>query len=146
MTFGAAAVSALAIGIDHGSMESTFAKTIAKQKFDQAFTQATYEKLYRTSKKIRESGEEVNLIISQDSWLSAKRHLNRIHYTSLIEYEPEAKQFIVKDGAHKGRNIPQLETSSPTSTKTSACSIPSLQTYKPKSFTVTIQARGAESF
>ena len=54
------------------------------------------------SRKLRESKTNINLIISQDSSLSAKRHLNRIPYRSLIEYEPERKQYIIKDGANKG--------------------------------------------
>lgn len=98
----AAASASLIIGADHTLMDKTFAKTIAEQKFDQASTQATYEKLDRICKKVRESGANVHLIISQDSWLSSKRHLNRIHYRSLIEYEPVSKAFIVKDGANKG--------------------------------------------
>jgi hypothetical protein len=98
----AASASALIIGTDHTVTRKNFTQTITVQKADQASTQATYEKLDRVSRTIRESGNNINLIISQDSSLSAKRHLNRIPYRSLIEYEPERKQFIVKDGANKG--------------------------------------------
>ena len=98
----AASASALIIGADHSMMSPNFTETINTQKATQASTQATYEKLDRVSRKLRESGGNINLIISQDSSLSAKRHLNRIPYRSLIEYEPERKQYIIKDGANKG--------------------------------------------
>ena len=45
----------------------------------------------------------MNIIIHQDSRLSSERHLNRIPYKSLIEYEPIRAEFIVKDGAGKGK-------------------------------------------
>ena len=98
----AASASALIIGADHTMTGQNFSQMITAQKSEQASTQATYEKLDRVSRTIRESGNNINLIISQDSSLSAKRHLNRIPYRSLIEYEPERRQFIVKDGANKG--------------------------------------------
>ena len=98
----AASASALIIGADYRTTSPNFSETINAQKATQASTQATYEKLDRISRKLRESGSNINLIISQDSSLSAKRHLNRIPYRSLIEYEPERKQYLVKDGANKG--------------------------------------------
>ena len=98
----AASASALIIAVDHRMTSPNFTETINTQKAHQASTQATYEKLDRVSRKLRESKTNINLIISQDSSLSAKRHLNRIPYRSLIEYEPERKQYIIKDGANKG--------------------------------------------
>ena len=62
----------------------------------------TYEKLDKTSREIRESGDDVNIIVNKKSRFSVKRHLNRIPYSSLIEYMPNENQFIIKDGAHKG--------------------------------------------
>jgi len=77
---------------------------ISKQKLEQSITQETYEKLYDVSRDIRESGDDVNIIINESSRLSADRHLDRIHYKSLIEYkEIDSKGvFIVHDGANKG--------------------------------------------
>ena len=98
----AASASALIIGTDHRMMSPNFSEMVNTQKAHQASTQATYEKLDRVSRTLRESGGNINLIISQDSSLSAKRHLNRIPYRSLIEYEPERRQYIIKDGANKG--------------------------------------------
>ena len=97
----AASASALIIGADHTMTGQNFSQMITAQKSDQASTQATYERLDRISRTIRESGNNVNLIISQDSSLSAKRHLKRILYRSLIEDEPERRQYILKDGANK---------------------------------------------
>lgn len=98
---GAALTSAIVIGADHATAHDTFTKNTIEQKFEQSYIQLTYEKLDEVSRKIRKSGDEVNIIISQRSRLSAKRHLNRIPYRSLIEYIPSRQKFIVKDGAYK---------------------------------------------
>ena len=98
---GAALASTIIIGVDHGTANNTFTNNILEQKFEQSYVQLTYEKLDEVSRTIRESGDNVNIIINTNSRLSAHRHLNRIPYTSLIEYMPNSGQFIVKDGAHK---------------------------------------------
>ena len=101
--FSSIFASALIIGVEHAIDKETFANNIASQKFEQAYIQSTYEKLDAISRDIRESGEEVNIIINRKSRLSAERHLNRIHYKSLIEYVPDRDVFIVKDGANKDK-------------------------------------------
>ena len=101
---GAALASAIVIGVDHRTAKNTFINNISEQKFEQSYVQLTYEKLDEVSRTIRESGDNVNIIINTNSRLSAHRHLNRIPYTSLIEYMPNKEQFIVKDGAHKRSN------------------------------------------
>ena len=84
--------------------QNTFTNNIFEQKFEQSYVQLTYEKLDEVSRTVRESGDNVNIIINTNSRLLAHRHLNRIPYTSLIEYMPNSEQFIVKDGAHKRSN------------------------------------------
>lgn len=75
-----------------------------EQKFEQAYIQNTYEKLYAISNQIRETGDDVNIIINQKSRFEPHRLLNRILYKSLIEYKSKSKEkvFIVEDGAGKG--------------------------------------------
>ena len=99
---GAGLAAIAIISADHGTARNTFISNTVEQKFEQSYIQLTYEELDKTSRKIRESGDDVNIIISKYSRLSAKRHLNKIPYSSLIEYIPSEKQFIIKDGAHKG--------------------------------------------
>ena len=101
---GAALASAIVIGADHVTAKDTFINNISEQKFEQSYVQLTYEKLDEVSRTIRESGDNVNIIINTNSRLSAHRHLNRIPYTSLIEYIPNKEKFIVKDGAYKRSN------------------------------------------
>ena len=98
---GALFTSAVIIGAEHATAQNTFYNEISAQKNEQAYIQKTYEKLDEISRSIRESGTNVNIIISRNSRLSADRHLNRIPYRSLIEYIPSKNQFIVKDGANK---------------------------------------------
>ena len=96
----AACISASTIGFDHLTNAKTFSNTIYELKAEQSYIQATYEKLHQIRQKVRKSGDEVNIIINKRLALSAKRHLNRISYRSLIEYETVNDQFIVKDGAN----------------------------------------------
>jgi len=103
-----AAITALTLlivlGIEHATAENTFLNNIADQKFEQDYIQSSYEELDKISKKIRESGDDVNIIIHKKSQLSANRHLNRIPYKSLIVYISSRDEFIVKDGAGKDMN------------------------------------------
>ena len=98
--------SCLIISLDHLSAKSSFISKISEQKFEQAYIQETYEKLDQISKEIRETGDDVNIIINQKSKLEADRHLNRIPYKSLIEYKSKSnkKLFVVEDGAGKGKS------------------------------------------
>ena len=97
--------SFLIVSLDHLSAKSTFLGEISEQKSEQAFIQATYEKLHEISEEIRETGDDVNIIINQKSKFEADRHLNRIPYKSLIEYKSKSNTglFVVEDGAGKGR-------------------------------------------
>ena len=56
------------------------------KKPEQLYIQSTYEKLDEITRKIREEGNHANIIIHEQSRLSAYRHLNRIPYRALIEY------------------------------------------------------------
>ena len=98
---GAALILFIILAIDNATAENTFLDNVSDQKFEQNYIQSSYEELYKISKKIRESGDDVNIIIHKNSRLSANRHLNRIPYKSLIEYKPSLDEFIVEDGANK---------------------------------------------
>ena len=98
---GTALILLIVLVIDHATAENTFLNNVSDQKFEQNYIQSSYEKLYKISKKIRESGDDVNIIIHKNSRLSANRHLNRIPYKSLIEYKPSLDEFFVEDGASK---------------------------------------------
>ena len=99
---GAILTSIVVILADHRTARDTFINNTIEQKFEQSYIQSTYEKLDKTSREIRESGDDVNIIVNKKSRFSVKRHLNRIPYSSLIEYMPNENQFIIKDGTHKG--------------------------------------------
>ena len=99
---GAIITSTAIISADHATAQSTFARKIIDLKFEQNYIQSTYEKLDQISRDIRKSGDDVNIIMNQKSQFSAKRHLNRIPYKSLIEYIPGQNIYLVKDGAGKG--------------------------------------------
>ena len=50
---------------------------------------------------IKQKGEPVNIIYNRRSWLSPRRHLHRIHYDRLIEYDPETDTCLIVDGINK---------------------------------------------
>ena len=78
---GAALASAIVIGVDHGTAKNTFINNISEQKFEYSYVQLTHKKLDEVSRTIRESVDNVNIIINTNSRLSAHRHWNRIPYT-----------------------------------------------------------------
>ena len=73
-------------------------------KREQASIQLTYNTLYDLAKQGRKDGDPINIIISRKSRLSAKRHLYRLPYQKLIEYEPDTGLFVVKDGGDQKEN------------------------------------------
>lgn len=68
----------------------------------------TYNTIDKLSRKLKEDGNEVNIIYTSQSWLSEHRHLDRLRYDRLIEWNPGYNKFIVKDGIGKKSNyLPQ---------------------------------------
>ena len=100
---GAIIASTTILTTDHMTSKNTFIANIVEQKTEQLYIQSTYEKLDEITRKIREEGNHANIIIHEQSRLSAYRHLNRIPYRALIEYIPSKEQFIIKDGENKGK-------------------------------------------
>ena len=99
---GSLATATLLISVDHATAKQPFLRTIQDIKFEQDYIQATFNKLYEIGKEGRQKGAPINIIISQQSRFSARRHLHRIPYQTLIEYEPETQSLVVKDGGRKG--------------------------------------------
>ena len=102
-TIYAILASAAVISADHMTSKNTFISMAVEQKQEQSYIQSTYEKLRQVSTEIRESGDDVNIIISKKSRFSNhKDNLDQIPYKSLIEYNPISKKFTVARGAKKG--------------------------------------------
>ena len=91
------------LALDYSTSDKTFTNVIAQQKFEQRYIQSTYENLDQISRSIREQGFDANIIINRRSRFSAHRHLNRIPYSALIEYNPKSKIYKIIDGKNKGR-------------------------------------------
>ena len=96
--------ASIILALDYSTSSKTFYHEIAQQKFEQNYIQSAYENLDQISRLIREQGSDVNVIINRRSRLSAYRHLNRIPYSALIEYNPKNKTYKVVDGKRKGEN------------------------------------------
>ncbi len=104
-TIYAILASTALISADHMTSKNTFASRAIEQKQEQNYIQSTYEKLWEVSTEIRESGDDVNIIISEKSRFSNhKDNLDQIPYKSLIEFNPISEKFTVARGAKKDSN------------------------------------------
>ena len=61
----------------------------------------TYESIDKLTRQKKYNGEEVNLIYSTQSWFDKSRHLDRLRYDRLVEWDPGKNKFVVKDGINK---------------------------------------------
>lgn len=95
------------IGIDQ-LQRTSFATTVSKIKARQQSWLDAYQAIDATSSLIHQKGEDINLIYSKRSWFSAKRHLGRLRFDRLIEFDPRRNQFKVKKGIDQDQTyIPQ---------------------------------------
>lgn len=61
----------------------------------------TYDSIDRLARQQKNHGQEVNLIYSTQSWFDKSRHLDRLRYDRLVEWDPGENKFITKDGIGK---------------------------------------------
>ena len=71
-------------------------------KLEQDSNQKTYSQLKKEIKKIRQNGNDVNIIINRNAAVSRENFLGQLNYNRLIEYHPGFNQYIIKDGANRG--------------------------------------------
>lgn len=60
----------------------------------------TFDHVDKLTRELIREGKEVNLIYRSNSWFDFNRHLNRLRYDRLIEWNEGRRQFLVKDGAN----------------------------------------------
>ena len=89
------------IGIDH-LQPPNFAASVSTIKVRQQSWMEAYQAIDAISTPIRTQGEAINLIYSKQSWFSAKRHLGRLRFDRLIEFDPQRNRFSVEEGTGKG--------------------------------------------
>lgn len=100
-------IAVLVVGLESLSSQSSFFKAVSRQKQRQESWLKTYRSIRKLSEPIKEKGENINIIYSEKSWLSADRHLNKINHDRLIEHNPADDSYIIKQGINKGGNIIQ---------------------------------------
>lgn len=89
------------IGIDHLQPPNVAASVSTIKVRQQSWIEA-YQAIDAISAPIRTQGEAINLIYSKQSWFSAKRHLGRLRFDRLIEFDPQRNRFSVEEGTGKG--------------------------------------------
>ena len=91
------------IGIDHLHPPNFLANVSTIKRRQQSWLDA-YQAIDATTAPIRTQGEAINLIYSKESWFSAKRHLGRLRFDRLIEFDPQNNRFSVEEGTGKGES------------------------------------------
>ena len=99
-TLGSAA-AVLVVSLEPNFYQPSFAQTVNGIKHRQRSWLETYQQIERLTRAIKQNGEPANIIYSKKSWFSNKRHLSNLKYDRLIEYDPEAEVYTVKDGINK---------------------------------------------
>ena len=95
-------IAVLVVGLESLSSQSSFFKAVSRQKQRQESWLKTYRSIRKLSEPIKEKGENINIIYSEKSWLSADRHLNKINHDRLIEHDPIDDTYTIKQGINKG--------------------------------------------
>ena len=96
------------IGLDHLQPPNVAASVGTIKVRQQSWLEA-YQAIDATTAPIRTRGEAINLIYSKQSWFSAKRHLGRLRFDRLIEFDPQRNRFSVEEGTGKGETYtPQV--------------------------------------
>ncbi len=91
----------ITVAVDH-YQNTSFAHSVYTIKIRQQSWLNAYEAIDATTAPIKAKGEAINLIFSKDSWFSAKRHLSRLRFDRLIEFDPKRNLFSVEEGIGKG--------------------------------------------
>lgn len=94
----------LLVSLESLSSHASFFETVSRQKQRQASWLNTYRSIQKASEPIKQKGEDVNIIYSEKSWLSADRHLNKINHDRLIEHDPRDDTYTIKQGIGKGEH------------------------------------------
>ncbi len=97
--------SFLIIGLEHIDINTSFYGHASRVHELHNSWEDSYKKIDELTRSYFEIGREVNLIYSDDSWFSDSRHLNRLRYHKLIEWNPGPNSFKVKDGVGAESNI-----------------------------------------
>ena len=103
----AASLTILAIEpqLDHPSF---FSRVKSIKRTQDSWTGA-YLNINQIASTIKQNGEAVNIIYNGNSWLSPRRHLHRIRYDRLIEYNSNSNKYQIVDGVNKGQYYSPIE-------------------------------------
>ena len=100
-SLGTATTLAL-VGAESTHVHPSFASRVQQIKQTQASWLGAYTQVDVIARELKQQGEPVNIIYNGRSWLSPRRHLGRLRYDRLIEYNPKQNAFVVVDGINKG--------------------------------------------
>ena len=90
--------SLLLVGYEHLDFRTSFYGHASRVHELHNSWEETYNTIDKLSRKLKEDGNEVNIIYTSQSWLSERRHLDRLRYDRLVEWNPGYNKFIVMDG------------------------------------------------
>lgn len=91
----------LLIGYEHLDTRTSFYGHASRVHELHNSWEETYKEIDELTRKLKQDGNEVNIVYSSKSWLSWRRHLDRLRYDRLVEWNPGYNKFIVRDGMGK---------------------------------------------
>ena len=100
--------SFLIIGLEHIDINTSFYGHASRVQELHNSWEESFERIDEITRSYFEQGRQVNLIYSNDSWFSDSRHLNRLRYHKLIEWNSGSNSFKVKDGIGAESNAPYM--------------------------------------
>ena len=89
------------LGAESQLSRPSFASKVNHMKRRQESWLGAYTNMNSIGRTLKQQGETVNIIYSSKSWLSRRRHLGRLRYDRLIEYDPKQNVYEIVDGINK---------------------------------------------
>lgn len=93
--------SALLVGYEHLDDRTSFYGHVSRVHELHNSWEETYSQIDLLTRKLKEEGQEVNIIYTSQSWFDRSRHLDRFRYDRLVEWDVKRKQFIIQDGINE---------------------------------------------
>jgi hypothetical protein len=92
------AITLLFIGYEHLDKRYSFYGHVSRVHELHNSWEQTYDKIDQITRERKKNGDQVNIIYSSQSWFDKSRHLDRLRYDRLIEWNPGYGKFFIKDG------------------------------------------------
>lgn len=101
---GAVGISSalLLIGYEHLDKRTSFYGHVSRVHELHNSWERTYEAIDKMTRQLKKENKEVNILFTTESWFNKSRHLDRLRYDRLVEWNKGDHVFRIKDGIGEG--------------------------------------------